>query len=284
MSNKKLIFTISILFMFIFILNSVIISAQETNATINEEGAIKCMEDSQAFIDELKNANFNVARLEDKLKQATSLFEAEQVKIEKNRNYALVGEYCVEIEGLRDLAFVSRDELLALESFYQESITEGMNSSELDILMNKVRNEIRDERYEKVEELVPGVYEAIIDLKSSYTALEILKRNTRNAFIRFFTENWQFKLIIFIILIVLFIIFKPRIHRAMIQNKINKLELRKKTIKNLIKKTQKGYFEGASIAEGTYNIRTKKFAEMVRDIDRQLPLLKEELMRMQRKK
>ena len=45
---------------------------------------------------------------------------------------------------------------------------------------------------------------------------------------------------------------------------------------------QKDYFQYGKIAEGEYNIKTKKFAELIRDIDRQVPLMQEELAKLNR--
>ena len=42
-------------------------------------------------------------------------------------------------------------------------------------------------------------------------------------------------------------------------------------------KTQREYFNEGSISEGTFNIKIKKLAELVRDIERQIPLLQEGL-------
>ena len=44
--------------------------------------------------------------------------------------------------------------------------------------------------------------------------------------------------------------------------------------------TQRDYFQYGKIPEGEYNIKTKRFAELVRDIDRQVPLLKEEIIKL----
>jgi len=69
-----------------------------------------------------------------------------------------------------------------------------------------------------------------------------------------------------------------------IENKINNLELRRKTLQGLMKKTQLDYFQNGIISEGNFNLRTKKFAEFIRDIDREIPLLKEDLVKINRKK
>ena len=48
----------------------------------------------------------------------------------------------------------------------------------------------------------------------------------------------------------------------------------------MVKKIQKDYFEVGNVAENDYTIKTKRYAEIVRDIDRQIPLLYEQLAEM----
>ena len=78
--------------------------------------------------------------------------------------------------------------------------------------------------------------------------------------------------------------FWKKVKIRLIKGKIRKLELRKKTIKTLISNTQKDYFERGNLSEGNYNIRTKKFGELILDIERQLPLLNEGLAKLDKKK
>ena len=46
-----------------------------------------------------------------------------------------------------------------------------------------------------------------------------------------------------------------------------------------MQKTQKEYFQKGSLSESGYQIRSKNFADLVRDIDRQIPLLEEKLIK-----
>jgi hypothetical protein len=47
---------------------------------------------------------------------------------------------------------------------------------------------------------------------------------------------------------------------------------------------QKNYFQFGTLPEGEYNIKIKKYAELVRDIDRQIPLLQEEMAKLKMSK
>jgi hypothetical protein len=94
----------------------------------------------------------------------------------------------------------------------------------------------------------------------------------------FFLDNWIVIIIILGMLIALFFIYKNTIRQLLIKGKIKKLEKRKNIVKELVIKTQKDYFDKGSISEGNYNIRIKKLTELIRDIDKQIPLLKEKLI------
>jgi len=62
-----------------------------------------------------------------------------------------------------------------------------------------------------------------------------------------------------------------------IERKIQRLELRKEKILDIIKDAQREYFQDGKMSEGIFNIKTKKLAELIRDIDRQIPMLRERL-------
>jgi hypothetical protein len=66
--------------------------------------------------------------------------------------------------------------------------------------------------------------------------------------------------------------------------KLNNIILRKKTINNLIKEMQTKYFKTKKISENEYNLKLKKFEEMLRDIERETMVLKEEIFKAKKKK
>ena len=98
-----------------------------------------------------------------------------------------------------------------------------------------------------------------------------------------FRSNWIYLSSVLVILFVFFLVYKNAVKKWLIKRKIAYLEVEKQTFKNLIRRTQKNYFELGKMSESGYVIKTKKFAELIRDIDRQIPLLKEEFVKIQRK-
>ncbi len=249
---------------------------EDGNNLSSQSYAATCLKESKVIMQTLADDNFSVERVNDTITQAEALYADTLNK--KKTDFSLVAELCNEIAKINDLAYQSRDEFWALQKFYGKSITSEMNTTGVDESMAAVQNEIVSERYEKVEAIVDETYTKIIDLKSSYTTLNALNRNLQG----FFVRNWKQVLITIFVIVLPLVIFRKTIQRRLIERKIESLEVRKRTLKNLIKQTQKEYFESGRLPEGMYNIRTKKFAEMIRDIDRQVPLLQEELIKLQR--
>jgi len=125
--------------------------------------------------------------------------------------------------------------------------------------------------------LINDAYEKAIELKASATALNLFYKTTTRSIKTFFSENWKYLAGIIICIILFYFIFRKKIYVWMIKRKIERLEFRKNVIKNLIKKTQREYFSEGKMSEGIFNIKTKKFAELIRDIERQIPLLQESI-------
>ena len=93
----------------------------------------------------------------------------------------------------------------------------------------------------------------------------------------FFVNNWLLLIIIAIGGSLIYIVSRNRIIYIRTKLKIKYLERERGVLEELIKETQSGYFEKSKISEASYRIRIKKFSDLTRDINRQIPLLKEEL-------
>ena len=66
--------------------------------------------------------------------------------------------------------------------------------------------------------------------------------------------------------------------------KFNHLMTQKKALNTLIQNMQKSYFKTKKLSETEYTIKLKKFKELIRDIDRQVMVLKEEIFKTKRRK
>lgn len=251
-----------------------------------EDKASACLNASVMEMNDLLHNGMAITRLNDSYAEASNLYSAQVVLKEQQKPYdfSLVLPYCDQIKSAHDLALDVQDQFVALQIFYNTSIVSGMNTNSIDSKIEEIKTEISNERYEKVKPLIDAAYEEINNAKSSNTALSLFYNTTTGGISYFFKKNWKILTTVALILIVILVAYRIKIMKWMVQKKIKKLELRKQTIKELIMRTQKDYFEKGMLSEGTYSIRTKKFAELMRDIERQVPLLQEELARLERRR
>jgi len=281
--NKKrfivLIGVINILFFLTFF------SAQENANVSLESKAAECIQESLELYSELEESNFSILRINDSINEMKSLYEAQIIlKEEKKENdFSLILPYCEEIRELRDNAFVSGDELLVLLQFYNDSLNEEMNTSSIDLIIDEIKREIFNERYEKISSLIDSGYEEIVNVKSEHTTLNLFYKTTTRGMKIFLEDNWIYILSVLGVLIFFILIYKAAISKWIIKRKIHYLEIKKQTIKGLIKTLQKNYFEKGTMSERDYTTKTEKFTELIRDLNRQIPLLREAFVKIERK-
>lgn len=280
MTLRNNLLIISFIFLVWIILNSFSVLAIE-NVTLKD--AEDCLKTADLSMRDLVDGSFNIQRINDSIKTGTIILEAQKLLEEKGKkaDYSLVLSYCDDVENVKKMAYEARDMLYSLEKTYEEFKVKaekvGLNISEINNLIADVRQEMKDERYEKAKEKIPGIEKKIIEVEAEATTMNIFYKAVTRGIRQFLAENYIKIIIIFAVLLVLYIIYHVKIKKAIILKKIKKLEVEKDVLKDLIKKTQRDYFQEGKISEGIYNIRTKRFAELIRDLDRQIPLLREEL-------
>ena len=279
MKNKinVTVFGISMLFILIFSFNFVL---AEENTTIKEQANI-CLNTSTSYMVELAEENFNVLRVNASLIKGTNQYESQELLEAKKRSFELVLPYCDEIENIYSDAFEARYSLEALEAFYSDSETKA---SSIEVLINKIKNEIETERYEKVFPLVDETYEEILRVESEQTALNVFYKSTTQTLTAIMKSNWRWLSWMLGGMLILFLIYRTAIMRIILKKKLKDLNLRKDSLREMIGETQRNYFQNGKISEREYEIRTRNFAEMVRDIDRQIPLIEERLIKYAREK
>lgn len=277
--TKRLIY---FLFVLAFLFSILGVSASE-NIT-EETRARSCLNESKFIMDEMANLGFNVIRLNDTLNEAKLVFDSQQDYEQRKKpyNYSKVVIYCEDIKKIRASAIGALDEFAGLMRFYNDSVISGMNTSSIDAIVSDIKNEISSERYENIQVLVAKAYDEIIRTKAAYTNLAIFYDSTAGFFKRFFIEHWAGLSIFVAIVIILYLIYKVQITLFILNRKIEKLKIRKETIKGLIMKIQRDYFQDGRIPEAEYSIKTRKFAELILDIDRQIPLLQEDVARLEK--
>jgi len=263
---------------FFLLLFSCFSLAQEANLSVEGEGARVLLGQADSAIKEMAAAGFPVNRTSDVLAGARQLFDA-QKSLELsggNARYFDVIDKSEEILGLRQKAFDTNDELDALFlRIYQ--VKYEVNTSSLSACLGDARQEFSDERYERSTEVVDSCYTKLSKLQSDAARERAFYSSATRSITTFLNENWKLLLAASFIAVVLLLGFRRQIIRHRISVRIRHFELRRSSLKELLKKTQREYFEAGTLSEMSYQVRLKKFGELVRDIDREIPLLREEI-------
>jgi hypothetical protein len=264
-----------LLLLVLILVNTFVYSQNETITEIEQDFI-----EVEEILYELKNGSFNTQRVNDTLKAAKQIYEVQiLIENENKRDFSVVEQYLEGIFKIRDQAYNARDEIVYVNAFYEETKKEnpGMNLSEADLILNEMQFEFENERYEEAYELAKEAYSKIIEIEGQHTALNLAYKATTKTLKSFFLENWLVILIVVGSGTILYFVFRNRIVYLRTKLKIKRLEKEYKVLEEIMKTTQKEYFEKGTMSEATYQIRTKKFSELMRDINRQLPLFREEL-------
>lgn len=240
--------------------------------------SLNCIERSWQIHEELYLNNFSVRRINDTIRESEDLLNVQYALEEKGRpaDYSSVLTLCDEIRSIRDTAFRLRDEIKVLDEFYNES-SEGIDTTNIDVLMNEIYLEMKNERYELVPNLIEKTYSEIILAQSKLATLNVFYDATTKGLKRFFRERWKELVIVFVVIVSLVIFLKKPVERFILQRRLKNIEIRKSSLKSMISKNQDVYFNKGKISEESFTIKNKKLAELIRDIDRQISLLKEQI-------
>ncbi len=269
-----------ILFIFIFSV-AVLFFLMNTSAYSNESIEAKtCLNESMQIMYDMKDAGFNMIRVNDTYSLAEQIYFSQLVLEDKKQagDYSIILEKCTEIKGIKVKAYQSRDELRVLEERINETAkNKDVNVTEVLDYFNRVKQEFYDERYEQALALIEETYQKISEAESNAAQSKVFYVAVSKTLAGFFLKNWYIILSVIAVLLIAYLITKSRIEKYLIKRRIKKLGIEERVLKDLIAKTQREYFGKGTMSEGNYNIKMKKFSEMVRDIHREVPLLKEEL-------
>jgi len=228
----------------------------------------------------LRDNGFEVQRFADELFVIKQLFE-------NNKNKEIEGEVASytrlfeKVESLGDLidrAKLVKDELATLKIAVEEAAKE-LDMGPAQEMYLQAEQEFSDQRYEKAIEIVDKTYEKILELQSFEAKTSAIYSATSKSLVTFIIDNWDIIAAILAIPIIIFLIFRKKIKRATLAKKINQNELEIDVLKNEIKNTQQRYFIGGGLSESEYMIKMNIYSEKIRDLNKDIALLQEELAR-----
>jgi hypothetical protein len=233
---------------------------------------------SQELVNRMAFDGFSVQRLNDSLLLIGALIDTQKmIEVEGGKtDFSLIDSKFSAFDKLVNLAYSASDELVALEQSISQQ-TYLHNDSEIYKKLFTAKENLNSERYEQTLTLIDEIYSDLSELNAFNikvaAAYDLASRNFTN----FLKSNWKVLLISVVIIYVLYVVSINRIICYFLKKKISLLELRRDAVKSLIMKVQKEYFQKKTLGEMTYAIRIRKYAELTRDINRQISVCKEEL-------
>ena len=259
-------------------------NSQETEGT---QDAMSQLKNAHGVIDEIQQLGIKTNRLSDLLLIASATLELEVGNAKKNNtqiDLTKFNEKMLEFRRVSTLAVKANDELIALKQEIDLAEKEVPDISPAIELYNNAKIELENERFERVIEFVDDAYEKILELQSIKTRAEAIYEATAGSIVGFFSKHYIEISTVIIVVLISYLILNARLKRARIREKIFSLETERKILDKELKKAQEDYFIKGTIPEGTYNTRITVFGEMVRDITKELAVLKEEEAKLGAKK
>lgn len=247
-------------------------------AQTQDEAAL-CIDEANKTIQEMNESGLNTQRVEDIYAETMDIYVA-QLALENtgsDPNYQLILSRCEQISELHKKAMRVEDEKTALKIRLDEIVELGIESEELVAKYEKIEEEYANERYETTEELIEQLYEDISEAQAQVTKVRVLYETSRRNITNFIEDNWKEIIIVIIAGLISAFLLQNKVREILIKRKKNHLLIERDILKDMIKKTQSKYFEHKTLSEGEYAIKVTKFKELIRDINRKLPVLDEQL-------
>lgn len=262
--------------------NSLALNPSFSNESIQVK---KLISQAEKDIKEMFERNISINRVNETYQEAIQLYSAQLALEEKGSkaNYKLVTEYASKISSVKKIALEANDELKIFNETFENTEKEA-NLSEMQDEYNQIIISFNEERFEDTLELIKKGYERISEIQSSQTAVKMVYLSTTKTIKDFFTRQGLKIAIIGIIALFLLLIFWNTLTKIRMRIKLNNLIIQKKAVNGLIKDMQTNYFKTKKISESEYKIKLKKYEELIRDIDRQIMVLKEEIFKVNKKK
>ncbi len=264
------------LFMAIILLSSMVLAANN-NSTV----AFKSLEQARQDLTELQARHIPTSRANESYQEALQLYSAQMAleKLNEDANFGLVIKYANDVGKIKKIAIKADDELGVFKEVFA-SANKSTNLSSMYDDYDTIILSFNQERFEDTSKLIDTGYNTLSRVQSSQTTLNLFYASTTQTIEIFFRTHWKIISAISGGIIFLLLVFRSAISKLGARRKLRNLAIQKETLGKLIKKLQTDYFIRKSISASSYRIRLKKFENMILDINRQIPMVRENIVKL----
>lgn len=254
--------------------------ALSTKAELSSKRIVR----AKGFIGKMAQEELSTTRVRDTILVAENMWFVEVMNEQAGNeaDYGPVNDKADNAIALSQSAFQAADELSVLKENLEKI-------GDMDIgpawdIYNEGVSELENERYELALKRVEDGYEKLVELQSVEAKANAMYTVASKTTTNFLVENRFALAILFGTPLVLYIIFRDRIRRYRLTGKLNKLRLEVEVLEGQVKSAQEQYFVKGTMAESTYEVRTTTYGQMIRDLNREISVTKEEIEKTKRMK
>lgn len=262
--------------------NTIDANSADANIVVEPQIVLNARADiaaGEVAIKKVADANIPTERLSDLLLIAkNSLDESldKAVLYDAPVNLSTFNQKMSEFLRVSALAFNAHDELLALRERINRAQKDVKDLTSVESIYLQAQSELNDQRFERVMDLIQKADDEIVNLTSLGTRAEVIYDAAASNIYSIINKYWlEIGLVIFIPLI-LFLVFRIQIRHMRLRAKIDSLTMEKNVLLEEIKKAQSEYFVKGAIADGVYTTKVNVFSGMIRDLTKEIALLKEQ--------
>lgn len=271
-----------VMFLFLVFSGNFIQAKELSNESKEAKGLL---EKAETCFSEMEERGIPVNRANESLVQAKDLYDTKTKSEERGgeEDYSLVKKYAREVCEVKEVSFDADDQLGVFMTSYNET-KEKTDLSELQGTLEELHSSYEDERFEETLELIDQAYAEMSDIEAQQTTVNLFYESTKDTLASFFEENWKGILITTGIVIASLIVFWRTLKQIRLRMKLRTLYSQKESLNHLIQELQRDYFKKAIVSEREFNIKMENYKKMIREIQRRIPSLKEEIHKTESKK
>lgn len=254
------------------------VSAQSYNAT----DAREAIEQARQEVNEMENQGVPTSRVESLLTEANQSYRAQKTLAANggNPDYSRVIDLAQQIQDLKNQALEVNDQLEALEMRLNELNDTGLNLSEARSTYRAANESFHDQRFEEAASRIETAYSQISEAQSVRTQFEAFasaqQKNiigTIRATTTYIAANWKKISAGSAVALFFGMILFQRSKVWLLNNRVERLEAKKKVLDSLVKQAQEEYFvkgQGSSIS---FETRMDRFEQMKRAAEEEINTL-----------
>ncbi|MFQ6136703.1 MAG: hypothetical protein ACE5PM_05945 [Candidatus Hydrothermarchaeales archaeon] len=249
-----------------------VVGAQEKQLEVTEEDALAAISQAELDIREMSERGFGVVYVNDRLIEARNA-----LLVGGKTNYALVLVKAEEISKRKDRAYGIRDSLRALKLRIEELSGRGLDTAKAGEIYIAASDAFRKENYDEAEELVFQANKNLSDVEAEYTVFRARYNAARDNTISYLKEHWRGISMALALLLVIGLISYDKFESMKTRRRLDDMEIEKKVLVEQMKKAQIDYFNKGLMSRESYDIKMRKYREMMVKIEEGIPVLRTRL-------